>query len=483
MTDHETKPEAPELEGELSEESKARLTAAVNAALLQGEKRRAELIEAAQTLATSPIMQDLFQSEKALNDLRQAYNNVMRSSIAAAAEDFSAAMAELSKKLVIAMQDTLPALAFITDVYDLEPYLWPELQRLDPELSETTFNMYLDRFTVSELMELSQDLDSDFSRALEAARKAKALAESFTAKRAENVEYPIDKPNSEIWNLFSEDPSGQLSYMIDMFPDKPQTAGMLYAIDFDALSNDVQISRRLEPYDKRVYIAASALFNTNKDTQDRAIITLSQIYSAMGYTGNPGDADREKINNSITKMANAHIYVDNVSESKILKGYPHFRYDASLLPMERVSNISVNGQTTEAAIKLLREPPMITFAKERRQVTTIPVKLLQSPNSKTNANLLIEDYLLERISKAKRAAKRADAKNKGKGPAEHTVKIMLQTLYQRAEITTKKQIQRAPDKIKKYLNYYQEQGYITRYKMEPNGQRPSSITVYFTIEN
>lgn len=472
----------PELEGTTTDEAKEKLIAAATAAMIRNEEAQAAMIKAAQMLATNPANEQLFSSQKNLKELRAAYNKAVHASIASTVETFTTAMATLSEKLVAAMHDTAPALYFITDVYDLEPYLWPELQKLDPELEGISFNDYLDRYTVGEMLKMSLDPESDLAIALEAARKAKALAESFTAKRTENVEYPIDKPNSEIWKLFSEDPSGQLSYMIDMFPDKPQTAGMLYAIDFDALSNDVQISRRLEPYDKRVYIAASALFNSNKDTQDKAVITLSQIYSAMGNTGNCGKRDREKINNSLTKMTGARIYIDNAQEAKLLKGYPHFRYDASLLPMERIT-ATVNGQTTEAAIKLLREPPMITFAKERRQITTIPVKLLQSPNSQTNGNLLIEDYLLERISKAKRAAKRADAKNKEKGPAEHKEKILLQTLYASAEITAKKQIQRAPETIKKYLNYYQEQGYITRYKMEPNGQRPSSITVYFTIEN
>ena len=75
--------------------------------------------------------------------------------------------------------------------------------------------------------------------------------------------------------------------------------------------------------------------------------------------------------------------------------YNHFRYDAALLPLERMQAI-VNGQTVDSAFHLFREPPLITFAKERKQVTTIERKVLQTPISKTNQNLLIEDYLLER---------------------------------------------------------------------------------------
>lgn len=390
-------------------------------------------------------------------------------------ESYSNYLVITAEKLGKKFQELQP---IYDDIEEMESLIMAELIKANPDLAGQTIDEFLDRYTLRELMDLSRDPDSFLSIAMDAARRTKAATETVTSKRAESVEYPTDKPNSEIWNLFSEDPSGQLSYMIDMYPDQPKTAGMLYSIDFDALSNDAQISKRLEPFDKRVYIAVSALYNANKNRQGIAIINLTQIYYAMGYTGKPGDADREKINNSLTKMTGARIYIDNADESKLLKGYPHFKYDASLLPMERGTMV-INGQLTEAAVKLRQEPPMISFAKDRRQVTTIPVTLLQSPNSKTNANLQIEDYLLERISRAKNAAKKAAAKNKKQEPAEQKEKILLQTLYDRAEITTAKQIQRAPAKIKKYLDYYRKQGYITRYAFEPNSQKPKSLTIYF----
>jgi hypothetical protein len=162
-------------------------------------------------------------------------------------------------------------------------------------------------------------------------------------------------------------------------------------------------------------------------------------------------------------MTGAKILFDNKAEVDALDGYPHFKYDGPLLPFERITAI-VGGQISEGAIKLFREPPLMSFAKQRHQVTTIDVKLLQSPISKTDANLLIDDYLIERISKAK----------KGKGSS---CKILFKTLYERTNITTKKQKQRAPEKIIKYLNYYQQQEFIKRYTMQPDG-----IIVYFEGE-
>ena len=285
-----------------------------------------------------------------------------------------------------------------------------------------------------------------------------------TIKRAEKIEYPLDKPNSIIWNLLEKDTAGQISF--EMATDKDKRKGLAlpayYAINFDDLGGNMQITKRLLPFDKRVYIAVSALFNAGNN-----VITLSQIYYAMGYTGNPGTKDLTKINEAITKMTTARIFFDNEQEAASYKNYNHFRYDGSLLPLERGTAI-INGQLADAAIHIFREPPLITFAKQRRQITTVDVKLLQSPVSKTDANLLIDDYLIERIGKAKN----------GKS---HSCRILFDTLYKRTGIpdkpktnTEKSARRRAPDKIKKYLTHYQKEGFITRFTMEKDG-----ITVHW----
>lgn len=269
--------------------------------------------------------------------------------------------------------------------------------------------------------------------------------ENATIKRADKIEYPLDKPNHYIWNLLESDTGGQITF--DMLPKKPELkAYITYSINFKDLENGVKITKRLTPFDKRVYIAVSALYNAGNE-----IITLSQIYYAMGNTGRPGQRDLTRINDAITKMRRAEISLDSSDEADELKNYTAFIYDGDLLPMERVTAI-INGKLTDGAIKLFREPPLMAFAKDRKQVTTIDIKLLQSPISKTDANLLIDDYLLERIHKEKRAKK-------------GSCTIKLDTIYKYANITTAKQKQRAPEKIEKYLKYYKQSGLFKGYKL------------------
>lgn len=274
------------------------------------------------------------------------------------------------------------------------------------------------------------------------------------AVRPEMIEYPLDKINSIIWGLLEKDTGGQLAIAVEKSGSKNQI-DVLYSIDFDfeELPKGITVTKRLTPFDKRVYIAISSLYNAGN-----TIITLTQMYYAMGNSGKPSSNQLKRIYNAVTKMASARVFVDNTQEATAYK-YDKFVYDGALLPMERGTAL-VNGQLADAAIHPLREPPIMTFAKDRNQITTVSVKLLQSPFNKTDANLAIDDYLLERISRAK------------KGNQPH--RILFKTLFDHAKITTKKQRDRAPDKVKGYLAYYQQCGFIKRFTVEKDG-----VTIYF----
>lgn len=279
-------------------------------------------------------------------------------------------------------------------------------------------------------------------------------------KRAANIDYPVDKINSIVWGLMEQDTKGQISFNLAKRGSEKKILAY-YAINFDDLGENLTITKRLLPFDKRVYIAISALFNAGNDA-----ITLSQIYYAMGYTGRPGTKDLTKIDDSITKMTGARIFFDNKQEAATYN-YVRFKYDGSLLPIER-RTVIVNGKLADAAIYVFREPPLMTFARQRKQITSVDIKLLQSPISKTDANLQIEDYLIERISQEKNGKK-------------SNCRILFKTIYSHTGIadkpktnTERQQKKRAPGKIESYLKHYQKTGFITGYTMEKDG-----ISIFF----
>ncbi len=278
-------------------------------------------------------------------------------------------------------------------------------------------------------------------------------------RKAKKINYPVDKVNNNLWGTIERNADGQLAFSTAKTGKKKEIT-ILVAINFVNMQG-VKITKKLTNFDKRVYIAVSALWNAGN-----RVVTLTQIHYAMGNTNRPAKYQLEKINEAVSKMTTAKLYLDNAYEVERLKyKYAKFKYDGALLPIERMT-ATVKGQLSDAAIHIFREPPLMTFARERNQITTFDVKLLQSPVNKTDANLAIEDYLIERIAGAKNAAA------KGKKVVINTV--LYETLFEKTGIKNRLQRARAIDKIKTYLDYYKSNGYIKDYKTETK-----QFTFYF----
>lgn len=303
----------------------------------------------------------------------------------------------------------------------------------DHEAGEMSLDAFLESGKLEELM----------------GRVAKRMeAPTMTAERIHALDVPLDKVNARVWSLLQADKDGYLAREVDVASKEDAKAGreviVAYSIDFSDIK-DVSITRTLTPYDNRVYLAVAAYFNTGQE-----YVSYQQIYNGMGYKGRAGASDLKKIHESVSKMGSARIYVDNLQESEAYESKPHFAYDGSLLPMERVTAV-VNGQLAESVIHVFREPPMVTFARDRQQLTTVSLKLLASPISKTNANILLENYLIERISRMRN----------GRTPKT----MLLSTIYKKAGADTTKKKQRTLPKIKKLLEHYKTCQWIKGYKL------------------
>lgn len=274
-----------------------------------------------------------------------------------------------------------------------------------------------------------------------------------TTKPVTKSTFPIDKVNSNVWNL-PEDMFGEKEIIpigVEQSGSKKQI-NILYQIDFSALDDikDLTITRSLEPYDKRVYIAISALWYAGN-----SCVTYQQIYNAMGHTSKAGKYSKDKISDSITKMSFTHIFIDNKEETEAYSNKQLMQYDSSLLPIKRLQNITVNNNEIEnGVIQILCEPPLLEFARKRKQVTTIDIKLL-APVSDTSTNILTEDYLLERITRARSNTSQ--------------VKILFITLYKKVGADTRKKQYDLRQTLPKILDHYIEHNFIASYELVKDG--------------
>lgn len=293
--------------------------------------------------------------------------------------------------------------------------------------------------------------DEDFSPSRLAnftPKKQIGALQNYITTKIVKVEFPIDSVNRDIWDYVEEDQNGQYKFRTSQTnPASLVYVGLKFGA-FGTLDETVKFSKKLTEFDKMVYTFISSMFNAGNE-----VVTASGIYKEMseGKKKKPNSTDLKKINDSLSKMIYTSIYISNNPELNTGANYPQQTYDGSLLPAERKSAY-INGKLCNSAIHLFREPPLLTFAKERKHVTTVSPEVLRVPLSNTEVHIKLTFYLLERI-----------ARMKNPNTQTHNV-ILLQTIYEECKITGK-QKQRLPPKLTSILDHFKNTQYIIDYKL------------------
>ena len=267
---------------------------------------------------------------------------------------------------------------------------------------------------------------------------------------AERLDFPLDKINRnfhKLWDILANAPQNQM--FIDVSPSN-QKADDPKSLVFLSLEPRGPHALALTDYDKIIMICAYALFLINEGRP----FTLQALYTQMGKEGKLGDYNRTKILESLERLNAYWLHIDNAEEAKRQKHRKSFEYHGSLLPFDYV-NEKENGQITNTKIRVF-SVPLMEFAKDRKQITTISRSLLQAPVNQTDTNIRIMTYLIDRIAAAKRDGKFSN-------------KILFSTLFKETDQTEKKQRQRAKQIVYKFLDHFTEVNYIKGYKIQPDG--------------
>lgn len=370
-------------------------------------------------------------------------------------------------------ENILPLQELYDEIDALEPYLKDELKK--DEYGGMTFDDLLHKYTAGEMLELRHDPNSDIYKLFEAAQEARAAALPIIGTSpTDKLNTPVDRVNFLAWNDFKET-GGQIRFNMMSAADKrnPErqqlNISMLYALSF-ADDPDIKTTKELNHYDRRLMQGIDTIYTT--DTDDRHIYLYSDIFHAMGGKGNPSENQRKKIDSSLTKQGTARVYMNNKKEAAEYN-YPEIHYDGNILEFERI-RVIYNGQEV-TAVKVNRRPAMMDFAAQRKQITDVPLKVLQSGISQTDGHLRIEDYLLYRISRAKNDLASLQEKQQKKYTKERQqeinaarkLTILMQTFHEYAGTAGKKKDLRgrAEETAGRYLKHYKSCGYITDYKI------------------
>ncbi len=281
--------------------------------------------------------------------------------------------------------------------------------------------------------------------------------QQITVKKTDKLIHAIDKVDENLFaGMFDEKASNQPALFNTVTTKKGQKINVTAYINYEKLPKE--ITKELTDYDRRVYEAAAAIYNAGN-----TITTLTQIYYTMGGTGKPAAKQVEKISQSITKMMGTLFHIDNQDEIDNNINYPIIEYDGALLPMERVT-ATINGKITNAAIHLFREPPLMTFARERKQIFTCDLDLLQSPLNISETKFAIEHCLLSLLAMGKHEAEKEKRKpEQYRKPVKK--EMLLETIYQRAKTTDRRTKPRTKEKIITLLTHYKSKGQIKDFRL------------------
>lgn len=428
----------PSLKEQYARLESSPITKAMQDAMVQLEK-----------LAQSPMLLE------AMKWANQA-NNMMNIMGAAMTEMYSSVA-----DVVDFFSKTPDLVKFIEKISAIRPFLEAELEAKRQENPDAYKGVSIDEVITHKTPELKKIWEEIFPGAMkrkreaEAKEKAAANLPSTNGTPPEKLPWPVDKVYGTIWQELSDDKKADNGFFpIFTNTDKEKPAAVLYKMDWEEIeqSGEITIPKTLTAFDKRVHTAVMGLFEANGE-----IMSLSQIYATMGMGKNkkPNAADKKKIQDSLTKMNAAQITISNRQEVQVNKSYPVFEYKGSLLPSIQLT-AKVHGAITESAIKILATPPLLRFAQGRKQLTIIPRQLLESPISKTNDNITLEDYLTTRSCRM-----RANPNMKRK--------MLYTTIFSNCGIETGSQRSRAKRKIKIILDHWKEIQWINGYTTSAEG--------------
>ncbi len=248
----------------------------------------------------------------------------------------------------------------------------------------------------------------------------------------------------------------------------------LFSIDFNELKKEgvaIAFEYRITPYDREVHNAVATLAVAGNE-----YINPSMIFQLLsGNTQSRNDMSpetRKNILRSIDKMMATIITIDASAEvnahmitktTGIYKGY--------LIPAERIEVIELNGQKVTDCIHLLRTPPLYEYARDKNQIGSIEISMLDTPLSNTSENIELKGYLLRRIASLKNS----------KNNMSDTIRYDTLFEYLRINAPTKealkKKRQEIRKKVKQFLDFWIKKELISSYEEQNEGKSIAKIVI------
>lgn len=232
-----------------------------------------------------------------------------------------------------------------------------------------------------------------------------------------------------------------------------------------ASAEALEIQKYLTPYDRQVQNGIFTLIENGYTA-----FTAKQVYEAFAGKTTTSPQIIGHVTRSINKQRTTLISIDWTDHAK-MKGLPvdqsrgdYVTTEENLLLLRRVK-LRCNGQDLDG-FGVIAPPILYRYAKQVGQLSTIDRKLLDVPVNNTESNIILKNYLLERIDTMKKTAKKISNN------------IAFETLYTLTGTGTNPvKRNRMRNAVSVMLDTWKDQGYISGYSINKKKQEIISLSI------
>ena len=335
----------------------------------------------------------------------------------------------------------------------------------------------LDLIRLTEIDHLLDDFENQVVETVKLEPEIVSITSALPAK----VYKTNDKISNSLPNLMGQGPQDLRIEGRDS-PVEITTRVTLSWESLQSISKDLQMlteDQRFSLFDRSVFDAVCSLFYSGT-----IYFTASTVFKTM--TGKGSDAkvtesQKKAVSESIEKCRYCNITVDFSQESTYYPELKHINggpaasasFSENLLNLRRMTMV-INGKTVEGW-KILSKPMLFAYSLSKKQIMSFSSRLLNSPVSKKEDIIVIQDYLLRRIQQMRRrrqSTKRSDRT------------ILMETIYKVANISKdfslkvrQNKKRRLRDSISEILKYWTEMEFIDGLEFLSNNREIEKILI------
>ena len=212
---------------------------------------------------------------------------------------------------------------------------------------------------------------------------------------------------------------------------------------------------RLDAFDWAVHDAINSIYHNGCN-----IMSIPMIIRTM--SGNPhlkpSEKQMERVLTIVKRLLSTGIdivYDEEADAYLFVDEGDGWHYYGTLISGEMTTAI-INGKMVDSCLYLHREPILATLARKKKQISTIDMRMLNTPISMNEENIVLRNYLLSRIEQCRHNKQQEQLSNRT---------IVLEAIYKtfyvsQHEYTRKSRIR---EKIEKLLMYWTAEKYIFDY--------------------